>query len=249
MIVNRECHKSILEGINISKAFGNVEVLKDVNFNLKKGEVVALVGNNGAGKSTLIKIMSGVYTQDQGYFNIKGKKVNKLTPEQAITFGITTVYQDLSLVDTLDVSSNIFLGKEPIMRGFFIDKNKMDKEADNLINKLNIDIPSIDTEVSVLSGGQRQGVAIARAINQGGEILILDEPTAAMGVKESKEVFKLIRNLKEKGYTIVIISHNIQQVFQISDRIIVIRNGQVAGSFMTTNTSEKEIVNCITGTL
>lgn len=249
MIAKKKCHKSILEGINISKAFGSVEVLKDVSFNLKKGEIVALVGNNGAGKSTLIKIISGVYTQDKGYFNIKGKKVDKLTPEQAIKFGITTVYQDLSLVDTLDVSSNIFLGKEPIRNGFFIDKNKMDKEAINLINKLNIDIPSIDTEVSVLSGGQRQGVAIARAINQGGEILILDEPTAAMGIKESKEVFKLIKNLKEKGYTIIIISHNIQEVFQIADRIIVLRNGKIAGDFMTTNTSEKEIVNCITGTL
>lgn len=249
MIVNKECHKPILEGINISKAFGSVEVLKNVSFNLSKGEIVALVGNNGAGKSTLIKIMSGVYAQDQGYFNIKGRKVDKLTPEQAIKFGITTVYQDLSLVDTLDISSNIFLGKEPTKNGFFIDKNKMNKKADNLINKLNIDIPSIDTEVSVLSGGQRQGVAIARAINQGGEILILDEPTAAMGVKESKEVFKLIRNLKEKGYAIVIISHNIQQVFQISDRIIVMRNGQITGSFMTTNTSEKEIVNCIIGIL
>lgn len=244
---NGGAYEPILEAFYISKSFGNIKVLKDVSFKINKSEIVALVGNNGAGKSTLIKIMSGVYTQDKGYFSIKGEKVEKLTPDKAINLGITTVYQDLALVDTLDVSSNIYLGREPLKNYFFVNKTKMDKDAKKLISKLNIDIPYINTKVGVLSGGQRQGIAIARAISQGGEILILDEPTAAMGVKETEKIFKLINSLSNNGYTIVIISHNISQVFEIADRIIVLRNGQTVGNFLTTDTTEREIINCITG--
>lgn len=240
---------TILKFCNVSKSFKSHEVLKNITFEINKSEIVSLVGNNGAGKTTLIKIMSGVYNQDEGIIYVKGNKVSKLTPEVAINMGIATVYQDLSLVDSLDVVSNIFLGREPIKNLFCIDRQRMAEESRRLINKLNLDIPSLDIEVSKLSGGQRQGIAIARAINQGGQILILDEPTAAMGVKESKKVFDLIRLLREQGYTIIIICHNIQDVLEISDRVIVLRNGKIVTDIKANDTEEEDVVQYITGTI
>lgn len=239
----------ILKLCNISKSFKNIEVLKDISFEVNKSEIVSLVGSNGAGKTTLIKIISGIYSQDGGVIHVKGNKTNKLTAEVAINSGIATVYQDLSLVDSLDVVSNIFLGKELLKNKFFIDKQMMIDESEKLINKLNLDIPSLDMEVGKLSGGQRQGIAIARAINQGGEILILDEPTAAMGVKESEKVFELIRLLRDQGYTVIIICHNMKHVFELSDRIIVLRNGRVVNDVNASETEEKQVVKYITGTV
>ncbi len=248
MMQNDESKRSpVIKICNISKSFGNVQAIKDVCINLFEGDIAAIVGDNGAGKSTLIKLLSGVYNQDEGHFIIFDDEVHKLTPELAISSGITTVYQDLGLVDTLDVCSNIYLGKEIVKNKFFIDRSKMLEGAESLIKRLNINIPSIKVETSVLSGGQRQGIAIARSINQGGRILILDEPTAAMGIKESKMVFSLIRSLSEKGYTVILICHNLQQVFDISNRIIVLCHGKVIADVNTADTSEDEIVKYMTG--
>lgn len=237
----------VIKICNISKSFGHVQAIKDVCIKLFEGDIAAIVGDNGAGKSTLIKLLSGVYNQDEGYFVIFNNEVHKLTPELAISYGITTVYQDLGLVNTLDVCSNIYLGKEIVRNKFFIDRKKMLEGAEMLIKRLNINIPSIKVEASVLSGGQRQGVAIARSINQGGRVLILDEPTAAMGVKESKMVFNLIRSLSEKGYTIILICHNLQQVFDISNRIIVLCHGKITADINTADTSEGEVVKYMAG--
>lgn len=246
---NIECSEVILDICNISKAFGNNKVLDDINFQIKKSEIVSLLGGNGAGKSTLIKIISGVYSQDKGYFYIKKDKVSSLTPRTALEYGITTVYQDLSLVNTLDVASNIFLGREPLDNKVFLNRQKMKKESRKLIERLNIDLPDLDIEVGKLSGGQRQGIAIARAINQGGEILILDEPTAAMGVKESKQVFDLIKLLGEQGYAIIIISHNVQKALEISDRLVILRNGKIVADARSNSLEEKEVIHYITGVI
>lgn len=232
---------------NLSKNFKHVNALKNINLDINKGEIIALVGGNGAGKSTLIKLLSGVYLQDEGYFYIDGKKIINLTPELSIELGITTVYQDLSLVDTLNIPSNIFLGNEPIKNKVFLDKKRMFLESEKLIKKLNLNIPSLDVDVSMLSGGQRQGIAMARAINQGGRVLILDEPTAAMGVKESSEVFNLIKTLSNEGYTIILICHNIQQVFNVSHHIVAMYHGEIIANLKTSDTNEKEVINYING--
>lgn len=239
--------EAIIRVCNISKSFGNNKVLEDINFQIRRSQIVSLLGGNGAGKSTLIKILSGVHSQDKGYFYIKDRKISSLTPKTALKNGITTVYQDLSLVNTLDVASNIFLGRESLAKGFFLDRQKMKKESRRLIEQLNIDLSDLNMEVGKLSGGQRQGVAIARAINQGGEILILDEPTAAMGVKESKQVFDLINLLSRQGYTIIIISHNVQKALEISDRLVILRNGRIVADVDSNSLEEKEVVHYITG--
>lgn len=231
---------------NITKNFGNIEALKGVSLESYLGEILAIVGDNGAGKSTLIKIISGVFTQDYGEIWINGEKEENLNPKVCLNKGISTVYQDLALVDTRDIAYNIFLGREP-MKGLFIDKKKMYIESKQLIQDLEVQIPSVKIPVGNLSGGQRQGVAVARAIHQGGKLLIFDEPTAAMGLVESSRVLKLIKRLAEDGYGIIIISHNLQQVFQIAHKVCVMRQGRIVDIVKTDELNMNDVVSMITG--
>ena len=212
------------------------------------GEVLAIVGDNGAGKSTLIKILSGALSPDSGTIEIDGEVYNKLNPKLAGDIGISTVYQDLALGDTMDVTSNLFLGQEFSTCGF-LKKKKMQAKAEELLQELKIDISDVTLPVGNLSGGQRHGVAVARLIYKGGKLLIFDEPTAAMGLNESNAVLKLIEWLRAQGFAVIIISHNMAQVFQISDRICVMRQGKVMSVLKTKDTTMDEVVGLITGSI
>ena len=233
---------------DLYKQFGHVQALRGVSVQAYEGEVLAIVGDNGAGKSTLIKILSGVIEPDEGEIEIDGKIYRSLTPRKAINGGVSTVYQDLSLGNTMDVASNLFLGSE-ITHGGFLKKKKMNEEARKLLDDLDIQIPDVTVPVGNLSGGQRQGVAVARLVHKGGRLLIFDEPTAAMGLNESSAVLKLIKKLAAEGYAVIIISHNLPQVFHISDRICVMRQGKVMRELLTEDTTMDEVVSLITGAL
>jgi len=183
----------------LKKSFGHIQALRGISFDIYTNEVTAIVGDNGAGKSTLIKIVAGVIEPDDGEIIINGDIYNKLTPKQAIKLGISTVYQDLALVDCRDVPTNLFIGREPLIAGFIVNKRLMNRKSEEIFKKLNINIPSVSSQARCLSGGQRQGVAIARSVNQQGRMIIFDEPTAAMGVKESEQVLNIIRHLSNTG--------------------------------------------------
>lgn len=230
----------------VCKFFGPLRALDDVNFDIRTGEIQALVGDNGAGKSTLIKIISGAHQADRGQILHNGKPVQIDSPADAFALGIATVYQDLALVGTRDVAHNIFVGREPTFWGV-VNRRGMVKEARDVIEMLNVDIPSVNALVSNLSGGQRQAVAIGRAVHEGQSILLLDEPTAALGVKESHQMLTLIEKLREQNKAVVIVSHNLLHVFRIADRITVIRGGRIVGSRLKNDTSVDNIVKMITG--
>jgi len=238
--------KPILQMRGIAKEFGHVQALDNVDFAVMPGEVLALVGDNGAGKSTLIKIASGVYQPDTGEIYLDDQPVHFHNPHVARAYGIATVYQDLALADDRDVASNLFLGREPT-RFFMVDKARMNREARLALNRLRSTIPAVTTRVGLLSGGQRQAVAIGRAMLQGGRIFILDEPTAALGVRESANVLRLIAELRDHGSSVVIISHNLNHVFSIADRISVMRRGRHVGSRHKNQSTPDEIVAMITG--
>jgi ABC-type sugar transport system ATPase subunit len=240
----------ILEAKGISKAFGHVQALNNVDFELYGSEVVALIGDNGAGKSTLVKILSGIYRKDTGQISIDGKPVDIHGPKDAERIaGISTVYQDLALVDVRDVGSNIYLHIEPSWWGVFIKFKKMYADAQRVVGTLRIDMPSVRVNVGELSGGQRQGVAISRALARGRRIFILDEPTAALGVEQQHKVNELIANLKAEGKTVLVISHNLEHVFTVADRLIVLRRGRRVGTRLRTETTREEIVGLITGAI
>lgn len=240
----------LLEAKGISKAFGHVQALDNVDFELYPGEVVALIGDNGAGKSTLVKILSGIYRKDAGQISYAGKPVEFHGPKDAERIaGISTVYQDLALVDVRDVGSNIFLHMEPTRFKIFIDFKKMYADAQRVISTLRIDMPSVRVNVGELSGGQRQGVAIARALARGQRIFIMDEPTAALGVEQQHKVNELIGNLKAEGKTVLVISHNLEHVFAVADRLIVLRRGKRVGTRLKTETTREEIVGLITAAI
>ena len=240
----------ILEAKGVSKAFGHVQALDNVDFELYPAEVVALVGDNGAGKSTLVKILSGIYRMDSGQIYFEGQPVELRGPKDAERLaGISTVYQDLALVGVRDVASNIFLNIEPTRLGIFIDFKKLYAEARRVIEVLRIDLPSVKVNVNELSGGQRQGVAISRALARGRSIFILDEPTAALGVEQQHKVNDLILNLKAEGRTILVISHNLEHVFTVADRLIVMRRGKRVGTRLKSQTTKEEIVGLITAAI
>lgn len=236
----------LVEMKKISKAFGHVQALKDVDFQVYPHEILALVGDNGAGKSTLVKILSGAYRPDSGEIWIEGRRVEFRNVRDAYAAGIATLYQDLALVGCRDVADNLYLGREPTTMGL-VDKRKMVANAEEMIRSLNVGLPSVHTKVNLLSGGQRQAVAIGRAIHQGGKVLLLDEPTAALGVKESHQILSLVERLAEGGPSIVIISHNLAHVFRVADRIFVLRHGRAVGSRRKDETEPDEIVKMITG--
>lgn len=237
-----------LEVHNIKKNFGPIKALRGIDLSFYLGETLAIVGDNGAGKSTLIKILSGALEPTSGEIIIDKQKYYKLTPAQSIKLGISTVYQDLSLVDCRDIATNIFLGYEPTIAKFFIDKKRMVREAGALFQRLNIkNIPDMNVPVSQLSGGQRQAVAVARSIHFGGKMLIFDEPTAAMGVSETAATLELIKGLSKQGYALIIISHNLHQVFSLAQRICVIRQGLVVDVVNTCDVQPNDVVALITG--
>lgn len=239
---------ALLELRGISKRFGGVQALREVRFTLDPDEVVAIVGDNGAGKSTMVKIISGVHRPDTGQILVGGQMATIENPMHARALGIETVFQDLALIDSRDVVSNLFLGRE-LCKGRLgrLDKRRMQQEARNILDRLNIAIPDLGAPVSELSGGQRQAVAVCRAVNWGSRIVIMDEPTAALGVKESRKVLDLIRRMKELGTSVVIIVHNMEHVFEVADRIVVMRGGTAVGSLGASNTSREQVVGLITG--
>jgi ABC-type sugar transport system ATPase subunit len=242
----------ILEVRDVSIRFGGVKALKHVSLQLLPGEVLALAGDNGAGKSTLIKIISGVYRADQGELLFDGAPLQLRDPQDARARGIETIYQDLALADNLDVGSNIFLGREPLRRqlGFqVIDRPRMAQVAREVLKRLDIVIPErkLGGPVKMLSGGQRQAIAIGRAIYWNARVLIMDEPTAALGVPEQRKVMELITALKAQGVSVLLISHNLHDIFAIADRIVVLRRGEVAGERQVQQTNGDEIVHLMVG--
>ena len=240
----------ILEAKGVSKAFGHVQALDDVDFELYPAEVVALIGDNGAGKSTLVKILSGIYHKDSGQISVDGKPVEIRGPKDAERIaGISTVYQDLALVDVRDVGSNIYLNMEPTRLGIFINFRQLYAEAKRVIRVLRIDMPSVRVNVGELSGGQRQGVAISRALARGRRIFILDEPTAALGVEQQHKVNELVANLKAEGKTVLVISHNLEHVFTVADRLVILRRGKRVATRIKAQTTKEEIVGLITGAI
>lgn len=244
--------RPILQLQGISKRFGAVQALADVDFEVYLGEVVALVGDNGAGKSTLIKTIAGVYHPDTGHYFFDGREVTVNSPRAATDLGIETVYQDLALCDNLDVVANLYLGRErlrPVLPGLLrqIDEVAMEEEALRVIRELHVRIPSVRTQIATLSGGQRQSVAVARAVMWNSRVVLLDEPTAALGVEQTRQVKELIRRLRERGLGVVVISHNLADVFDISDRIIVLRLGRRVATFETRSASAERVVGAITG--
>ena len=239
----------ILEVNNISKRFGGVKALDRVSIKLNEGEVLALAGDNGAGKSTLIKIISGVYTSDEGEISFNGRKILNNNPNYSRNLGIETIYQDLALADNLDVPSNIFLGREPIKKTLKflhrLDRNFMYEQSLDVLESLKIEIPksSLTQPVASLSGGQRQAIAISRAIYWNAKILIMDEPTAALGVPEQRKVLELIDTLKKSSIGIIFISHNLNDIFSASDSICVLRQGKKVCEKMISQTNKDEIVS------
>jgi ABC-type sugar transport system ATPase subunit len=236
-----------LQARGLSKSFGHVRALQDVHVDIRQGEVLAIVGDNGAGKSTLTKILSGVYAPDHGEIEVAGQVVRITNPHHARELGIATVFQNLALIDSRDVAANIFLGREPTRWKFFVDRHRMLTDAQKVISDLRVHIPNLSEEVGQLSGGQRQSLAIGRATSQHGRIILMDEPTAALGVRESRKVLDLIRHLRSGGTGVVVISHNLQHVFSVADRILVLRRGRVAGLREHAQTTPDEIVKLIVG--
>jgi ABC-type sugar transport system ATPase subunit len=234
----------VLSAEGVGKLFGHVRALRDVSFELRAGEVLAVLGDNGAGKSTLIKTLSGVYDLTEGRLRVRGRQVSFAKPADAAAHGIATVYQDLALVDTRDVAANLFLGRE-LRRGPFVDRRRMYREAERILDGFTMNLPSVRVPIYLLSGGQRQAVAIARVLVGGADIVIMDEPTAALGVQESERVLRLVGELRDAGKAIILISHNLQQVWQTADRIMVMHLGRVAGIRSRPETTVEEIVKLI----
>lgn len=231
---------------NITKSFGHVQALSNAYIDVRAGEIVALVGDNGAGKSTLIKVLSGAHRPDAGEIIVRGQSAAINSPSDAFDLGIATVYQDLALLPSRDVVANLYVGRELTNNGL-LDRRKMTEEANRVVRQLRTNLPSVHTPVRFLSGGQRQAVAIARVVHFGAEILLLDEPTAALGVKESHEMLTLIENLKEQNKAIIVVSHNLAHVFRICDRITVLRHGETVGTLIKEDTDSTEVVQLITG--
>jgi ABC-type sugar transport system ATPase subunit len=241
----------ILQAVNLEKHFGGLVAVNNVSIDIYPGEVVGLVGDNGAGKSTLIKMISGVYRPDGGQVLLDGTEVHFATPMEARQRGIETIYQDLALCENLDAPVNIFLGREPFKRtlGLFrvVNRPYMLTEAQHILDQLDIHIPNLSRPIREMSGGQRQAVAIARAVYWNARLMIMDEPTAALAVAEQRKVYELVHTLREQNVPVIIISHNLQDVFEVADRIVVMRRGRKVGEVITAETTSDEVVGLIVG--
>ena len=243
----------VLEARGITKRYGQVTALNHANLELRAGEVLAVVGDNGAGKSTLIKVLCGAVVPDEGEVLLDGKPVHFRSPLDARKLGIETVYQDLAVAPALDIATNLFLGRElrhkgPMGTWFrLLDKNRMRREAQHEMDQLKFHLPAIDSAVEKLSGGQRQGVAVARAAIFARRLVIMDEPTAALGVRESGQVLNLIRTIRDRGLPVILISHDMPHVFEVADRIQIMRLGRRAAVTTPQKNTMSEVVAIMTG--
>ncbi len=236
----------LLELRGITKSFGSVQALTDVDFEVQPGEVMALVGDNGAGKSTLVKCIAGTHMPDSGQMVFEGRNIDIHTPKDAARLGIEVVYQDLALCDNLDVVQNMFLGRE-VNRFQVLNEAPMEQQTAETLKSLAVTtISSIRQPVATLSGGQRQSVAVARAVMWNGKLVILDEPTAALGVAQTEQVLELVRRLGQQGIGVILISHNLHDVFETADRITVLRLGRTVGVFDRRSTTQQAVVEAIT---
>jgi len=238
----------VLRTEHVEKSFGRIAALKDVNLRLHRGEVLGLLGDNGAGKSTLMKILTGYYQPSAGQLYFEGTPIHFRSVSHARSLGIETVYQDLALVDQLSVYRNMFLQREPVFGGAFgiLDERQMRRQAIEMLERMQVRVPSVDVDIAKLSGGQRQAVAIARAVYQKAKVLLLDEPTAAMGAKESALILDLIQRLKEGGdIAMIIIAHNYAQIFDVCDRINLVEAGVIAFDKRTSETSVQELTDTV----
>ena len=245
----------VLEARNMAKRFGAVVALADASLSLNRHEVLGLVGDNGAGKSTLLKILSGVLPADTGTIHLESREIQIRRPHDALEAGIETVYQDLALVDTMSAHQNVYLGREELAKSWLprflnlVDDRTMRKRSREVLDALAVKVPSINVSVKGMSGGQRQCLAIARAILWGRRIVILDEPTAALGVRESEQVLDVIRDLRNHKVSVIVVSHNMQQLMTIADRITVMRLGRTIATRIVKQTQVSEIVGLITGAI
>jgi D-xylose transport system ATP-binding protein len=237
----------LLECTGVSKAFGAVRALHRVDFEVRRGEVMALVGDNGAGKSTLIKAIAGIYAFDEGELTFEGERVQIHGPRDAAKLGIEVVYQDLALADNLDVAANMFLGRERTRSGFVLDEHSMERASEETLESLSVTtLRSVRQLVVGLSGGQRQAVAVAKSVMWNSKLVILDEPTAALGVAQTRQVLDLVRRLAERDLGVVLISHNLHDIFDAADRITVLRLGERVALLERSETTQQEVVHAIT---
>jgi simple sugar transport system ATP-binding protein len=245
---------ALLEALGIDLSYGRVRALRGADFSVAPGEVVALVGDNGAGKSTLVKILSGTLQPDEGEIRFDGRPVTLRSPHDARDLGIETVYQDLAVAPDLDPAANLFLGREETMSGplgrlGFLDNRTMRRRADEAFGSLGVGLQDTSVSVAYLSGGQRQGVAVSRAVTWASRVIFMDEPTAALGVVQSRNVLDLIRRVRSSGIGVVLISHNMPEVFEVADRIEVLRLGRRVARLKAAETSMEEVVAAMTGAL
>ena len=246
--------EALLEARGIVKSFGRVRALRGASFTVNPGEVVALIGDNGAGKSTLVKTLSGVLTPDDGEIRFDGRTVTIPDPHAARELGIETVYQDLALAPDLESSANLFLGREALRPGLlgtlgFLDKGEMRRRTHEAFRTLGVGVQDPTSAVATLSGGQRQGVAVARAVTWAGKVVFMDEPTAALGVVQTRNVLDLIKRVRDTGLAVVLISHNMPEVMEVSDRVEVLRLGERVARFKTADVSMEDLVGAMTGAL
>ncbi|MBA4115629.1 MAG: sugar ABC transporter ATP-binding protein [Rubrobacter sp.] len=242
----------VLEVKNVTKRFGATLALNRVSLELHRGEVLALLGDNGAGKSTLIKCLSGVHEPDEGQILIEGEEVRIDSPMRARDLGVETVYQDLALFDNMTVVGNFYAGREPTMPRWlgnwgWVKDGEMANEANDLIDRLEVNLPGADMEIGLMSGGQRQAVASARAMAFGRKIVILDEPTSALGARESGNVLRLIQEAPQQGVSVIVISHNLEHIMQVAQRAVVMRQGRVVGEEEPTQENHERLVSLIVG--
>lgn len=239
--------KPLLELKGVSKSFRAVQALSKIDFEVQAGEVMALVGDNGAGKSTLIKGIAGIYPFDEGEFYFDGKRAHIRNPRDSAALGIEVVYQDLALVDNLDVVANMFLGRERVRSPWRLDEISMERACIETLDSLSVTtVQSVHQAVAELSGGQRQSVAVAKAVMWNSRLVILDEPTAALGVAQTRQVLELVKTLARKGLGVVLSSHNLHNIFEVADRITVLRLGQKVSEFIAAETTQREVVHAIT---
>ena len=244
----------LLAARGIVKSFGRVHALRGADFTVNRGEVVALIGDNGAGKSTLVKTLSGVYAPDAGEILFEGAPVSLPTPEAARALGIETVYQDLALAPDLESSANLFLGREELRRGplgrlGFVDKPAMRGRTATAFKDLGVGVQDVAAPVATFSGGQRQGVAVARAVTWASKVVFMDEPTAALGVVQTRRVLELIMRVRDRGLSVVLISHNMPEVMEVADRVEVLRLGQRVATFKRGEATMEDLVGAMTGAL